>query len=51
MSSIIYGEQTLAELAFVRVLRMFSLLALRPSLVSTAYLALTFFVLSKSPWN
>ncbi|RBA23749.1 hypothetical protein EV677_1811 [Herminiimonas fonticola] len=51
MSSIIYGEQALAELPFVRLLRMISTFSLRPSLVSTAYRALTFCLLSKSPWN
>lgn len=51
MSSILYGEQTLAELPFVRLLRMISTFPLRPSPVSTAYRARTFFLLSKSPWN
>lgn len=51
MSSIIYGEQTLAARPFVRLLRMFSLRAFHPSLFSAAYRTLTVFVFSRSPWN
>ena len=51
MSSILYGEQALAELPFVYLLRKVSTLPPRPSPVSTAYRAPTFFLLSRSPWN
>lgn len=51
MSSIIYGELALAELPFVRLLRMVSSFPLCLSPVSTVLRARAFFLPSSLPWN